>query len=219
MKAKLKSIGIILLLITFSSLFFSIININKSTITEKEYLLYYTLSQFILTLILVIIYYKDLKRDLLNYNHHIFFTSIKYWIIGLIIMVTSNYFITYILNLSLAGNEQAVRSYIDISPLLMVINTCIFAPLTEELTFRKSIKDAINNKWIYILTSGLLFGLIHIVAYISKPIHLVYLIPYGALGIIFAYTYHKTQNIYSTITMHAIHNTVAIIIYLLGVTI
>ena len=219
MKAKLKSIGIILLLITFSSLFFSILNINKSSITEKEYLLYYTLSQFLLTIILIIIYYKDLKKDLTSYNHHIFFTSVKYWILGLIIMVISNYFITHILNLSLASNEQAVRNYIDINPLLMIINTCIFAPLTEELAFRKSIKDAINNKWFYILTSGLLFGLIHIVAFINKPIHLIYLIPYGSLGIIFAYTYHKTKNIYSTITMHAIHNIMAVIIYLIGVTI
>ena len=219
MKEKLKSIGIILLLITFNSLFFTVFHIDKNTISEKEYLLYYTLSNFILTIIFIIIYHKDLKNDLQEFNHHILFKSLKYWILGLIIMIASTSFITYVLNLSVAGNEQTVRSYINISPLLMILNTCIFAPITEELSFRKSIKDATNNKWTYILVSGLLFGLIHIIAFVTKPIYLIYLIPYGALGIVFAYTYHKTKNIYSTITMHAIHNMIALTIYLLGVSI
>ena len=80
-------------------------------------------------------------------------------------MAISNIIITFVLKQTIAGNEELVRSYIDTSPLLMIFSTVIYAPICEELTFRKSIKDAINNKYIYILTSGLLFGFLHIVRY------------------------------------------------------
>ena len=133
-------------------------------------------------------------------------------------MYISNYIITHILNMNLASNEVSVRNYINVSPLLMILSTCIYSPIVEELAFRKSIRDCTSNKWVFILISGLLFGLLHIISNINNPLGLLYLIPYGAFGITFATLYYKTNNIYSTITIHAMHNTLAIIIYLLGVT-
>ena len=131
-------------------------------------------------------------------------------------MYITNLIITRILNLNIADNEISVRNFINISPLLMIFNTCIYSPITEELAFRKSIKDCTSNKWTYIITSGLLFGLLHITSYINNPLGILYLIPYGAFGISFAALYYKTNNIYSTITIHAMHNILAITIYLLG---
>lgn len=215
----LKSIGIIILMLTFTSIFFSILNINPTTLTDKQYILYLTISNILLIGIFILIYRKTLIKDFKSYIKNIsknIEQSIKYWLIGFIIMIVSNLIVTFILNKGIAGNEEEVRALLDSFPIFMIFNTVIYAPLTEELAFRKSIKDAINNKWIYVLTSGLVFGMLHIISYITTPIDLVYLIPYSALGISFALLYHKTDNIFSTITMHAIHNLLAVIIYLLG---
>lgn len=215
----LKSIGIILLLITFTSIFFSTLNINPTTITDNKYILYLTISNIILIGILILIYRKTLIKDFKSYTKKLtknIELGIKYWLIGFLIMIVSNLIITFILNKGIAGNEEELRVLLDSFPIFMLFNTVIYAPLTEELAFRKSIKDAINNKWIYILTSGLTFGMLHIISHITTPIDLVYLIPYGALGITFALLYHKTNNIFSTITMHAMHNLLAAIVYLLG---
>lgn len=215
----LKSIGIILLMLTFTSIFFGILNLNPSTLSEKEYILYLTISNILLIIIFFLIYRKTLIKDLKSYIKNItknLELSIKYWLIGFIIMIISNLIITFILGKGLAGNEQEVRTLIDSFPIFMIFNTVIYAPLTEELSFRKSIKDCTSKKWIYVLVSGLVFGMLHIITYISSPIDLVYLIPYSALGIVFALLYHKTNNIFSTITMHAMHNLLAVIVYLLG---
>ena len=56
-------------------------------------------------------------------------------------MATSNIIITFVLKQTIAGNKELVRSYIDTSPLLMIFSTVIYAPICEELTFRKSIKE------------------------------------------------------------------------------
>ena len=215
----LKSLGMIFLVLFFSSIFFTILNVDLDTINDKKYIFYLTLSNITLIIIYILIYRKTLMKDFKNFTKNLtanLETSLKYWLIGFIIMIVSNLIITFILNKDIAGNEQDVRSYIDAFPLFMIFNTVIYAPLTEELTFRKSIKDAISNKWFYILTSGLVFGMLHISSYITSPIDLVYLIPYGALGISFAMLYYKTNNIFSTISMHAMYNLLAVIVYMLG---
>ena len=216
----LKSIGMILSILLFSTFFFLLLGIDFNGISDAKYIFYLTLSNLVLIIIFILIYKDTLIRDFKKFRKdflHNIETAFKYWLIGFIIMALSNLFITYILNKGLAGNEEQVRSYIDSFPLFMIFNTVIYAPLTEELAFRKSIKDVINNKWLYVLTSGLVFGMLHISSYISSWTDLVYLIPYGALGVSFALLYHKTDNIFSTISMHAMHNLIAVVIYLIGV--
>ena len=58
-----KSIWIILLLILFSTIFFSIFNINPNNISDKMYVVYLTTSELVLTLIFFIIYGKTLVND------------------------------------------------------------------------------------------------------------------------------------------------------------
>lgn len=215
----LKSFGIIMLMILFTSLFFTILNINPTSLTDKEYITYITISNIILIGIYILIYRKILIHDIKDFIKNLknyFTTSLKFWGIGLLVMYISNIIITFVLNKELAGNEQEVRNYIDNFPLYMLFSTVIFAPITEELTFRKSIRDAISNKWIYVITSGLIFGMLHIITYIGNLTDLVYLIPYSSLGIAFALLYHKTDNIYCPMSMHAMHNLLAVILYLIG---
>ena len=128
-------------------------------------------------------------------------------------MYISNYIIGIITNGQLAENEEAVRNLIDTVPLYMAFNVMIYAPITEELIFRKSIREFINNKWIYALISGLVFGGLHAISSITDIISLLYLIPYCSLGIIFGLLYYKTNNIFSTIIIHSIHNAIAFILH------
>ena len=65
----------------------------------------------------------------------------------------------------------------------------------------------IKNKWIYAIVCGLLFGGAHLLAGKFKLINLLYLIPYGSLGFVFALMNRETKTTFSSITMHCIHNT------------
>lgn len=214
----LKCIGIILLLLLFSSLFFSFFGININNISDKKYLIYFTISKVLLLGIFIYIYrnklVNDFKSFFKDFSRNID-TSIKYWLVGLGIMYVSNIIITFVLKKDMAGNEELVRSYISIMPILMIFSTSIYAPICEELTFRGSIREAINNKWIYVIVSGLLFGFLHIADYITNISDLIYLIPYSAVGICFALLYYKTNNIFSSISVHFIHNTISILLVIL----
>ena len=137
-------------------------------------------------------------------------------------MAITNNLISIFFSEATANNEQAVRSLIDLYPLYMLFSVSIYAPFIEELIFRKSIKDSILSikdnkvtKYIYIIISGLVFSSLHVIGITSSYLDYLYIIPYLALGITFAALYYKTDNVFTTITMHSLHNTIFIILYLL----
>lgn len=221
-KCVLKSIFLIFLLMYFSSFVFAIFNIDPEKVSTNEYSFYLFISNLLMLGIFIFIYKDTLKKDFKDYIKNLgtnMETSIKYWLVGFGIMALSNIFITYILRMSIAENEEQIRALVDIAPLFMIFDVVIYAPLTEELIFRKSLKDIFSNKWIFVIVSGIVFGGLHVVSYINNPSDLIYLIPYGSLGVTFALLYHKTDNIFSTISMHALHNGLAILIYFLGATV
>ena len=169
-----------------------------------------TFSSIVLLFILFFIYRKDLIKEWkifkdklaenLNYG-------ISYWFIGLIVMFASNLFINIVLKGGQPGNEQAVQSMIDTLPWLMVISAGFLAPFTEEIVFRKSLRNIIKDKYLYITVSFLLFGLAHVVGTSNNFVDWLYIIPYGALGAAFAASYCKTKTIFTPIALHMLHNT------------
>ena len=133
----------------------------------------------------------------------------------MIIMMISNIIISLFTN-NLAANEQAVREMIDKYPLYMAFQVMLYAPISEEIIFRKSIDKIFKNKYLYIFISGLIFGGLHVISSITSLVDCLYLLPYCSLGFVFALLYKNTNNnIFSTITAHAFHNTLALLLYLI----
>ena len=138
-------------------------------------------------------------------------------------MSVSNVIISIFTHSDVSNNEEAVRSMIDSLPLYMVFSVSLYAPFVEELIFRHSIKDMVmchgDNKLIrslYIFISGFIFALMHILGQTTSYLDYIYLIPYMSLGIAFSALYSKTDNIFSSISMHALHNTITVVLYLMA---
>ncbi|MEG2457681.1 MAG: type II CAAX endopeptidase family protein [Bacilli bacterium] len=204
----------ILLFIIMLFGFFFIPNLIYSLVSItgifKDKTLMGVISTFIYTLCLVIIfrkmYIKDLKDYKKNFSKYLKI-SLKYWGLGLLIMGVSNLIINLIVfKGDIASNEVLNRQMIFASPILGYISAVLLAPITEELTFRYAISKIFNNKYVYAITSGLIFGLLHAVTAYKSPLDLLYTIPYGALGFAFALIYEKTDNIIANTTMHMLHN-------------
>lgn len=212
----LKVFILLLLLLTFKSIFISFFQSNLNNILK---VIIFLISDLIVIGILLIVYRKTLIKDFKSYFKDFlnnFEQSFKYYIIGLAIMIISNLIIVVFINNQIASNEESVRSLIDIVPLYMIFSVSIYAPITEELIFRKGIREIFNNKYLYIISSGIIFASMHLASENLSLNTLLYIIPYSSLGITFAYTYYKTNNIFSTIMLHSFHNTMAIILYLIG---
>jgi membrane protease YdiL (CAAX protease family) len=174
--------------------------------------------QVIFVASLIFIYRKDLTKDGKDFKENwkkYLKTGFNYWITGLIVMIISNIIIGSLSPVSLPENEQAIRDVLKVSPFFIIITSIIMAPIIEELIFRKAIREAVKNKILYITISGLIFGAFHILGAAQSLYSWLYIIPYAALGVSFAYTYIKTDNIYSSMCLHSFHNFITIIQLLL----
>ena len=193
-------------------------NMDIASITGAQNVMLSAFSNVVLLLILLLIFRKDIKKEWKIFKDNFLENidiGIKYWLIGLGIMMVSNIFINVFLQLGQAANEQAVQGMITSLPWLMLINAGFIAPCTEEIVFRKGFKKAFPNKYAFVILSALVFGSLHVITSMTSPIELLYIIPYGALGAAFAYMYQKTNTIFTSISMHMFHNTALILLSIL----
>lgn len=174
------------------------------------------LTYLVVALLYSYIYRTGLKRDLktLKENYKIILaTTIKYWIIGIILMIISSNIIT-LLGIMPNTNQETNIEILKNAPIAEIICAIFLAPLIEELVYRYSLRKCTNNKHIYAILTGMIFGLVHVISSIKGPndlIMFIYIIPFSAVGIAFGYAYHKTDNIYGTMIMHSIHNAISLL--------
>lgn len=192
---------------------FVIMGVDTTTLPIWVKVFYLTMYSVLTASLIMIIYnkklskdFKDMKKNSIKY----FNKYIKYWLIGLFIMMVSNLFINLIVTNDIPSNEQAIRETFNISPLYIFFSAVIYAPIVEELIFRQSIKNIFHNKWLFIIISGLLFGSMHVFGDFKNITDLLYIIPYSTPGIIFAYMLEDSDNICVPMSFHFIHNGILI---------
>jgi membrane protease YdiL (CAAX protease family) len=221
MNKKLKTTLVILYFFAFEILKyipFIVLDINLDALPSTLYNVYSISTEIILIATLIFIYYKDIKIYIEDFKKngisHLKF-GFNIWFKGLAVMIISNIIISYISPIDVPENEQAIRSAIDISPTLIALSTVLIAPVVEEILFCKTLFDIIKNKNVYIIVSGLIFGSFHIIGIGESLFSWLYVIPYAALGVSFAYIYVKTNNLLTSICLHSFHNLITVIQILL----
>ena len=174
--------------------------------------IYLISTSLIYLLFVLFMYRKELISDLKSFKIKTILKYIPIYIIGITLMVSLNALIYKITNTTISGNEENVREYIKLFPIYMCFSTVIYAPFVEEIIFRKTFKNMIKNSTIFILISGIMFGLVHISLDGNIFKELLITVPYMIMGFDFAYIYHKSNNIFTTITIHSLHNLILLLI-------
>ena len=172
-------------------------------------------------------YYKDLIAEFHTFKSN-FKENVKIsfndYFLGLALMIFFNIIIAFVLR-HISTNESEVRNLLYSNVVLTLINISIVGPICEELVFRKSLAPVFKNKWAYVIVSGLLFGIAHLLTNFFSGTFvlsdLIYILPYGSFGACFALMDYRGKNTYNSIMMHAIHNTATgillLIVYFSGV--
>lgn len=187
-------------------LYYTKVDVSNMSITAKT--IYLISCETLIMSIIAIINHKKIEENLKdikkNYNEY-FKTHLKTYILALIIMLISNLLIN-LLTHGIAGNEESIRGILNKAPVYMFFSAVFFAPFTEEMVFRLSIKRIITNKKAFIIASGLIFGGLHVIGNINSIYDILYIIPYATPGIAFAYMLDKTDNIFVPMGIHFLHN-------------
>ena len=198
---------------TYLPLYLLKIDVKSLSITDK--VIYITIYEFLTLLIIFMLFNKEIVKDfkVFKQNFKEFFNKyFKYWFLLLFLMIASNIIIQIIYPASSSGNEDSIRSTFELAPFYTFISASLFAPFVEEMIFRMSIRKIFKNKYLFIILSGLIFGGLHLLGNINSPYDYLYLLPYCLPGFVLAYVYYKSDNIFTSLGIHFVHNTVLLII-------
>lgn len=103
-------------------------------------------------------------------------------------------------------NTQNIIDIIKTAPLFMIVSS-IFAPILEEIIFRKIIFGTLYKRYNFFIAaiiSSLIFALIHF-----DPTHLLV---YISMGLVFSFLYVQTKRIIVPIMAHVMMNTYVMLI-------
>lgn len=201
------------------ALIINIFNVNVSKFSNVGKNIYMISIDLIYIIFLMFVYRKEIIPDLKDFKKNGFKYLAKYipiYVLGLMAMSISNIILYEITNTQISNNEQLVRDYIKLLPIYMTFSCVIYAPIVEEITFRKTFINIINNKYFFILVSGVMFGLVHITGDTIGINEYLLSIPYILMGTCLAYIYYKSDNIFTTITIHSMHNLILLILQFIG---
>lgn len=184
-------------------------NYTISINVSYQYLIY-----VVVFLLLVIFAYNFIKDDLNDFikNRH---QNYKYIWISLLIYYITNIFVnilTIILQVIFESgaeslNQVAIESLLsptNIYSYLYVVPIVIIGPFVEELVFRKCFFTLITNKYLALVISCVVFGLLHTISYdYTLSDLLITTLPYCFSGLAFSLCYLKTNNFTYSYLLHA----------------
>ena len=202
--------------------------LNLFQLKENTFLVVANMCNYILSLIiLILIYRKSLNKEWKNFWQNIgknLKIAVFTWLKIICFLLICNTIIMGLLN-GIPQNEEINREIISSLPVFSIISMIILGPIIEELLFRKGFHEAFQNKKIFYLVSGIIFGLAHLTASLNFDSIEAFLaclpeclfgISYGGIGYILAKTYDETDNIFVSTTTHMIQNGFSVLMLLIG---
>ncbi len=188
---------------------------------KGDAILYSSLSaNFLLMFLIIGIYFQGVKADLINYKKNfkkLFFKGGKIFVIGIIIyMIVSVIIVELFPNASNESVDSLLHIY-DKSPFLLLISTLFYFPIVEELVFKKTFKNFISNKWVFVIVTAFMNGIFEVVFSYSDITGIINVLPLIVFYGMLSYIYYETDNITVSISYRMIFNLIPCIGALLNV--
>lgn len=176
----------------------------------------------ITALVAVIILRKFIKRQWKDFMNNKLSIIVAGCFLGFFLNICANAIGSSIVKLfvdqSSSVNQQQVESLTKSIPAVMFFVTGFLAPIGEELIFRGVVFTGLRkyNRFLAYAVSAFLFGFIHVMnsVFAGNIFEMVQMIPYAFSGLVFAYIYERTDNIWASILTHMTNNIFALLVIL-----
>ena len=160
------------------------------------------------------VFYKQLIHDFKifkSYFKEYFVLILKTWGKALVLIMITTIIIQIITHTTQANNQIALQNLFNSNPVFIAILAMFYAPIAEELMFRGVFRKFIKNKKLFVIVSGVVFGLMHVIDDSKTLAEFSYVFVYSILGIYLAGIYAKTNNLCTNIFMDFMQNTLSVI--------
>lgn len=147
--------------------------------------------------------FKDIKENKKKYLSSIL-TNV---VLIFVIMLVTNALIGMIFDIKQTSeNDYSLLSMFKKSPIVLMFLTSLYYPVIEGVIFRKSVRDIIDNKWMFIMFSSIFYFFFNVVytslSFTSIITSLCYLF---SMMLLSSY-YYKTNNFTASVLVMMIYN-------------
>lgn len=183
----------------------------------------------IFMLTILFIYQNNIKEDLKyirkNYSWKKLLKTILIWVVIILVFIAIFGIITELISPSLGitsdkstTNTLKIHDLYNLSYFYMIFKTMIFGVVAEELLFRESVRDVINNKWLFIFVSSIIYTILNIIyCDLSSKFILLDIISYFLASLLFSTAYVKNNsNIVILMMIKFAYNLIPLTMLLLG---
>ena len=134
--------------------------------------------------------------------------GLKYFIIGLLCYGIVNIIIAGVFDFSNISNDNltTLENVFSDNLFMLFLSTVFYYPIVEELVFKKTFKDIIDNKWLFVFISAFANAFFTYAFSATNALSLIYIIPSTLFYMGLSYGYYATDNIMVPITYRIIYN-------------
>lgn len=150
------------------------------------------------------------KTEMLKPFKEFNFKTFWYGVRATVVVLFINVLITFIFPTGSGDTPSTTQKIIqEQSFMITFFLPVVVAPIAEEFAFRAGLKYLLidKGKWYkttYILTSSIIFGLLHWTP--GAPTAFIHVLLTTLMGVIYSFIYLKTKNIYIPIVSHMLYN-------------
>ena len=213
-------ISICVVLLYFIWPYFISAILSMLSITGDTSLYLRLIANFLLMFLIILIYSNSLKNDLKSLKNNfgkLYLKGGKIFIIGIILYTIVSSLIVELVPNGLNESVDNLLHIYDKSPFLLLLSTVIYYPIVEELVFKRTFKEFIKNKWLFILITAIINGSFEIMLSYTSVINLINIIPAIVFYGILSYIYYDTDNVVVSISYRMFYNLIPCIGALLNV--
>jgi membrane protease YdiL (CAAX protease family) len=168
------------------------------------------ITSIIFAIVIIFIYRKSFINDFKDFGKNRW-KYVKSILLNLVIILTITIIINSLLVLvfnitDTSENDYSLRTMYESSPIVLFLLTAIYYPIVEGIVFRKTIKEVIDKKWLFIIFSSLFYFFFN-VAYTSFTLNnILSSLCYFFIMIVLSNYYWKTNNLTASILVISLSN-------------
>lgn len=181
----------------FVYLFFGIMAFPSKESVGDFNVVYYILCGVFTVLILMFLYFDELKKEAKDFFKKPFSKILKCFLIAvlfMVIIIVGNNLTYMITKESFANSRNLIFPNMKLLFWYTVFVMVIYTPFVESIIFNKSLSKVIKNRAAFVIVSGVCFGLLQVGVDASNLMSVISALPYVVIGIIISFIYVKKQN-------------------------
>lgn len=147
--------------------------------------------------------FKDIKENKKKYLSSIL-TNV---VLIFVIMLVTNALIGMIFDIKQTSeNDYSLLSMFKKSPIVLMFLTSLYYPVIEGVIFRKSVRDIIDNKWMFIMLSSVFYFFFNVAYTLLSFTSIITSLCYLFSMMLLSSYYYKTNNFTASVLVMMIYN-------------